>query len=152
MRRVIPLMRVVAIGMLMAWAAAGQSSVQADWRVIPLVVNGKFDPAWEHVGWGSFDVDQGTARTDVDARGMGLLVYTGAKFGDCQIRVVYRSGKPQSNSGVYLRIDDGILSRIGEKTHGVERAKDGQLSPDMVNRMKEASEKALGAWYAVHHG
>ena len=58
----------------------------------------------------------------------------------------------QSNSGVFVRIDDGILSRIGEKTHGVQREKDGQLSPEMVSRMKEASEKQLGAWYAVHHG
>jgi hypothetical protein len=83
---------------------------------------------------------------------MGLLVYTREKFGDCQIRVVYRGNKPEANSGVFIRIDDGILSRIGEKTHGVERKQDGSLSPEMVSRMKEASEKQLGAWYAVHHG
>ena len=145
-------MRLLATGLLVAWAVAGQSSAPAEWRPLPLVVNGKLDAAWKHVGWGGFVVNQGALRTQVDARGMGLLVYTGEKFGDCQIRIVYRSEKPRSNSGVFVRIDDGILSRIGEKTHGVQREKDGQLSPEMVSRMKEASEKQLGAWYAVHHG
>ena len=145
-------MRLLATGLLIAWAAAGQSSAPTEWRVIPLAVNGKLDAAWKHIGWGGFIVDHGAARTEVDARGMGLLVYTREKLGDCQIRIVYRSEKPASNSGVFVRIDDGILSRIGEKTHGVQREKDGQLSPEMVGRMKEASEKQLGAWYAVHHG
>ncbi len=145
-------MRVLAIGLLMVCAAAAQNPAPAEWRALPLVVDGKLDSAWKHVGWGGFVVDGGAARTQVDARGMGLLVYTREKFGDCQIRVVYRSEKPASNSGVFIRIDDGILRRIGEKTHGVERQKDGQLSPEMVSRMKEASEKQLGAWYPVHHG
>jgi hypothetical protein len=138
--------------MLTAWTASGQPSAPAEWRTLPLVVNGKLDVAWKHLGWGGFVVDKGAARTQVDARGMGLLLYTREKFGDCQIRIVYRSEKPQSNSGVYIRIHDGILSKIGEKTHGVKREKHGGLSPEMVNRMKEASEKQLGAWYAVHHG
>jgi hypothetical protein len=145
-------MRVLPIGLLMAWAAAGQSSGPAEWRTLPLVVDKKVHPAWKHVGWGGFVVDGGAARTEVDARGMGLLVYTAEKFGDCQIRIVYRSEKPESNAGVFIRIDNGILSKVGEKTHGVERQKNGQLSPEMVSRMKEASEKQLGAWYPVHHG
>jgi hypothetical protein len=143
-------MRVLPIGLLMACAVAGQSSAPEEWRALPLVVNGKLDSAWKHVGWGGFAVDGGAARTQVDARGMGLLVYTREKFGDCQIRVVYRSEKPESNSGVFIRIDDGILSRIGEKTHGVERQKDGQLSPEMVSRMKEASERRLGSALGQH--
>ncbi len=145
-------MRVLAMALLTAWAAAGQGSAPAGWRVLPLVVNGKLDSAWKHVDWGGFDVDQGAARAQPDPRGMGLLVYTREKFGDCQIRVTYRSEKPSSNSGVYIRIDDGILSKIGEKTQGVERKSDGSLSPEMVNRMKESSEKQVAAWYPVHHG
>lgn len=146
------IMRVLALGWLMVLAAAGQSPAATEWKVLPLVVDGKIHSAWKHMGWGGFIVEQGAARTQVDPRGMGLLVYTPSKFGDCQIKVVYRSEKPASNSGVYIRIDDGVLSRAGEKTHGVEREKNGQLSPEMVNRMKEASEKELGAWYPVHHG
>jgi hypothetical protein len=56
-------MRVLEMGLLMAWAAAGQSSAPAEWRILPLVVDGKLDAAWKHVGWGGFVVDQGAART-----------------------------------------------------------------------------------------
>jgi len=145
-------MRVLAMGLLLTWAAAGLSSAPAEWEILPLVADGKIDAAWKQVDWGGFVVDQGSARTQPDARGMGLLVYSRAKFGDCQIRVVYRSEKPHSNSGVFIRMDDGILSRLGQKTEGVQREKDGQLSPEMVSRMKASSEKQIGAWYAVHHG
>src|SRR3954453_5851214 len=124
-------MRVLAMVLLMTWAAAGQTSAPAEWQVVPLVVDGKIDAAWKQVDWGGFVVDQGSARTQPDPRGMGLLVYTRAKFGDCQIRVLYRSEKPHSNSGVFIRLDDGILSKLGEKTQGVERKEDGQLSPEM---------------------
>src|SRR5512132_2140898 len=109
-------MRVLAMGLLLTWAAAGLSSAPAEWEILPLVVDGKIDAAWKQVDWGGFVVDQGAVRTQPDARGMGLLVYTRAKFGDCQIRVVYRSEKPHSNAGVFIRMDDGILSRLGEKT------------------------------------
>ena len=144
----------LAVTLLVALTAAApaQTAKPDGWRTLPLVTGNKLDSAWKHLGWGGFVVDNGTARTQVDPRGMGLLVYTREKFGDCQIRVTYKSEKPVSNSGVYVRIDDGIISRMGEKTHGVDREKDGKLSPEMVSRMKEASEKQLGAWYPVHHG
>src|SRR4030095_14541584 len=80
-RRLIRFMRVLAIGMLMACTAAGQTSAPAEWRTLPLVVKGTLDSGWKHVGWGGFVVDQGVACTQVDARGMGLLVYTREKFG-----------------------------------------------------------------------
>ncbi|HEY3743003.1 MAG TPA: DUF1080 domain-containing protein [Bryobacteraceae bacterium] len=145
-------MRYLPIPLLLlscSFLAAGQ-----DWKVLPLVVNGKIDPAWKQVDWGGFIVDKNPTalRTQPAPQGMGLLVYTAAKFGDCQLRIVYRSEKPHSNSGVLIRIDDGILNKIGEKTNGVEREKDGGLSPAMVARMKNSSEQQIGAWYAVHHG
>ena len=133
-------------------SGARDSNKQGGWKILPLVVNGKIDPAWKQVDWGGFIVDQGVARTQPDPRGMGLLVYTASTLGDCQIRVTYRSEKPHSNSGVLIRIDEGILKKIGEKTNGVEREKDGNLSPPMVSRMKNSSEQQAGAWYAVHHG
>ena len=145
-------MHMLAMGLLIAWAAAGECSSAAEWQVLPLVVDGKIDAAWKQVDWGGFVVDHGALRTQPYSRGMGLLVYTKARLGDCRIRVIYRSEKPQSNSGVFIRMDDGILSRLGEKTKGVQREKDGQLSPEMVGRMKTSSEMQIGAWYAVHHG
>ena len=136
----------------LAAAAAAQSPPTPAWRVLPLIEGGKVHPAWAQVGWGGFVVDQGSLRTQCDERGMGLLVYTREKFGACQIRVVYRSEKPQSNAGVFVRIDDGILGRIGEKSPEVHRNENGKLAPEMIARLQEASAKHLGGWYPVHHG
>jgi hypothetical protein len=83
---------------------------------------------------------------------MGLLVYTAEKIGDSEIRIVYRSEKPQSNAGVFVRIDDGILKRIGEKSPEVRRQANGRLAPEMIEKLKVASEKHLGGWYPAHHG
>ncbi len=49
-------------------------------------------------------------------------------------------------------MDDGILRKIGEKSPEVRRDRNGKLSPEMIARLKEASEKQLGGWYPVHHG
>src|SRR5688572_23551139 len=55
------------------------------WRTLPLVKDGKVDPAWVQVGYGGFAVHDGTMRTDCDEKGLGLLLYRKEKFGDCQI-------------------------------------------------------------------
>jgi arylsulfatase A-like enzyme len=122
------------------------------WRALPLITSGKIDSAWAQVGWGGFVVDNGALRAEPDDRGMGLLLYQAGKFGDCQLRILYRSEKPKSNSGIYVRLDDGILGKIGEKSLEVHRDAKGKLSPDMIKRLEESSEKHLGAWYPVHHG
>lgn len=121
------------------------------WRSLPLVTDGKADPAWFHTGFGGFVVDDGALRTDCDERGLGLLVYGKEAFGDCQIRVVYRAEKPKSNSGVYVRIGDGILKAKDDKVPPATR-EGGKLTDAGLKAMQEASEKELGAWYAVHHG
>jgi hypothetical protein len=131
---------------LMAAASA------ADWRVLPLIAEGKVHASWKQVGWGGFVVDQGALRTECDERGMGLLVYTQEKIGDSEIRIVYRSEKPQSNAGVFVRIDDGILKRIGERSPEVRRQANGRLAPEMIEKLKVASRMHLGGWYPVHHG
>ena len=104
------------------------------------------------MGWGGFAVDGGALRTEPDDRGMGLLLYKPQKFGDCQIRIVYRCEKPTSNAGIFVRIDDGVLAKIGEKSPEVHRDAKGKLSPAMIEKLKEASAKHLGGWYPVHHG
>jgi hypothetical protein len=115
-------------------AATGQ------WRSLPLIADGKIDAAWAQVGWGGFVVDAGSLRTVCDERGMGLLLYKPEKFGDCQVRVVYRCEKPKSNAGVFVRIDDGILAKIGENSPEVHRDGKGKLSPQMLDRIKQASD------------
>ena len=122
------------------------------WRTLPLITEGKPDAAWAQVGWGGFVVEDGTLRTACDERGMGLLLYRAEKFGDCQLRVVYRCEKAKSNSGIYVRLEEGALARVGEKSPEVHRDTQGKLSREMIEILKGASEKQLGAWYPVHHG
>ena len=83
---------------------------------------------------------------------MGLLFYKPETFGDCQVRVVYRCEKPTSNAGVFVRIDDGLVAKIGAQSPEVRRDAKLQLSPQMLDRIKQASDEHLGGWYPVHHG
>src|SRR5918999_4780255 len=131
--------------------AAPAAAAERSWRSLPLIQGGKVAPAWFHTGYGTFTVDDGALRTDCDERGLGLLVYGKEKFGDCQVRVVYRSKDPRSNAGVYIRIDDGILQQAGKQPPPASR-ENGKLTEQGLAAMKEASEKDLGPWYAVHHG
>jgi hypothetical protein len=123
-----------------------------EWRALPLISDGKVHPAWFHTGWGTFTVDDGALRTDCDERGLGLLVYGKEKFGDCQIRIVYRSKDPRSNAGVYVRIGEGILAKAGEKTSPARRLEGNRLTDESLEAMKRDSEQEKGPWYAVHHG
>jgi hypothetical protein len=74
-----------------------QESTQ-DWRQL---FNGKDLTGWKHVGPGSMSVENGMIRGH---GGMGLLYWTGEKFGNCTIRVVFKMRDENSNSGVFIRI------------------------------------------------
>jgi hypothetical protein len=63
--------------------------------------NGRDLDGWEHVGPGGFTVVDGCLQTE---GGMGLLWYTRESFGDCTLRVVYRTTRREDNSGVFIRI------------------------------------------------
>jgi hypothetical protein len=63
--------------------------------------NGVDFNGWEHVGPGRFVLEDGLLKTE---GGMGLLWYTRETFGDCILRVVYKTTAPDSNSGVFIRI------------------------------------------------
>ncbi|HUE70491.1 MAG TPA: DUF1080 domain-containing protein, partial [Pirellulaceae bacterium] len=112
----------------------------------------KVDPGWTLVGYGSFDVAGGVLRTAPDEKGLGLLLYTKEKFGDCQIRVVFRAEDAKSNAGVFVRIDDGILQQVGKNHAPAKRDERGKLTTESLQIFKDASERGIGAWYAVHHG
>jgi len=75
-----------------------QQDNTTDW--IPLF-NGKNLSGWKHVGNGYMTVEDGIIQTH---GGMGLLYWTGAKFGNCIIRVVYRMRDENSNAGFFIRI------------------------------------------------
>jgi len=64
--------------------------------------NNKNLDGWEHVGDGSFIIEDGML---ISQGGMGLLWYTGQKFGNVKIRVVYK-GASKNNAGVFIRIPE----------------------------------------------
>jgi hypothetical protein len=84
------------------------------WR--PLFDGKAFD-GWEHIGPGKFVVENGLLKTE---GGMGLLWFTREKFGDCVIRVVYKTEKEESNSGVFVRIADKPSDPWFAVHHGYE--------------------------------
>lgn len=146
-----PLLATFALA-LVSCAAAARSDDKSGWRALPLIKDGKVDPAWVQVGWGGFEVEDNTLRTAPDARGLGMLLYKKEKFGDCELRVVFKTKDGRSNSGVFVRIDDGILKHANEKALPATRNENGTLSEEGARAMQESSEKELGPWYAVHHG
>jgi hypothetical protein len=99
---------------LTAWAEKSNQASSSDWR--PLF-DGRSLEGWEHVGPGEFVVEDGALRTN---GGMGLLWYTREKFGNCAIRVVYKTGTPRSNSGIYIRIADRPTEPWFAVHHGFE--------------------------------
>jgi hypothetical protein len=72
----------------------------ADWKQL---YNGKDLSGWQHVGPGEFVIENGLLKTQ---GGMGLLYYTGGKIGNSTIRVVFKTGAKEANSGVYIRLPE----------------------------------------------
>lgn len=81
-----------------AWLMCVPAAAEDAWR--PLF-NGKDLGGWEHVGPGGFQIEDGLLKTE---GGMGLLWYTGEKFGNVVLRVVYKISHPEDNAGVFIRI------------------------------------------------
>lgn len=80
--------------------AARAPKLTAEWR--PLF-NGRDTAGWELSGPGEFRVENGEL---VTYGGLGTLWYMREQLGDCQIRVVFRLGSSNANSGVHLRIPE----------------------------------------------
>ena len=80
-------------------ARAEEKKMDEAWR--PLF-NGHDLTGWKMAGPGEFKIEDGHLVTH---GGMGLLWHTGAPLGDCEIKVVYKTDRPNDNSGVFIRID-----------------------------------------------
>jgi hypothetical protein len=105
MRRPVLWTIVASAAMLSGWSARAQRTSagrpvidKSGWTQL---WNGKNLAGWEHVGPGKFVVEDGMLKSE---GGMGLLWYTRRKFGNCVIRVVYKTTKKTDNSGVFIRI------------------------------------------------
>lgn len=105
---------VTFLGTFPAAHAAEPRVADPPWR--PLF-DGRTLDGWEHVGPGKFVIEDGVLRTE---GGMGLLWYARETLGDCVIRVVYKTGTPRSNSGVYIRIADRPKDPWFAVHHGFE--------------------------------
>ena len=82
---------------LMLLLLAGVSPA-AEWKQL---FNHRDLTGWKMVGPGRFVVEDGMLKTE---GGMGLLWYSGEKFGDATLRVVFKTATEQANSGVYIRL------------------------------------------------
>jgi hypothetical protein len=107
-------MSTVAVLIGAAIAGQGESPQGKEWRTI---FDGKSLVGWEHIGPGKMVLEGGGIRTD---GGMGLLWFTKEKFGDCVIRVVYKTGSRRANSGVFVRIADKPKDPWYAVHHGYE--------------------------------
>lgn len=143
---------VIACVATFALSAADKKTDTDGWRALPLIKDGKVDPSWAHTGWGGFVVEDGTIRTECDPRGLGLLFYKKERLGNCQIRVVFKTKDERSNSGVYVRIADGILKQAGRHGPTFERDAAGKISDASMEKAKAEAEREEGPWYAVHEG
>lgn len=65
--------------------------------------NGKDLTGWKMTGPGEFVVEDGMLKT---VGGMGLLYYTQEKFGNCVLRVVFKTATDHANSGVIIRLPE----------------------------------------------
>ncbi|MCI0695144.1 DUF1080 domain-containing protein [candidate division KSB1 bacterium] len=143
---------VVLLLLSLIWISAAAAQAERPWRSLPLIKDGKVDESWTQIGYGRMVIDDNSLRTECDAKGMGLFLYTKERFGNCQIRVVYRSKDSKSNAGVFIRIDEGILTHLNEKPVALQRNEKGELTPESLKAAQAASEELKGPWYAVHRG
>ncbi len=73
-------------------------SPAAEWKQL---FNHRDMTGWKMVGPGRFVIEDGMLKTE---GGMGLLWFTGEKFGDATVRVVFKTATEHANSGVYIRL------------------------------------------------
>jgi hypothetical protein len=132
--------------------ASAESGSDPAWRRLPLVKEGKVDASWFHVGWGGFVVDDGFLRTNPAGKGLGLLVYEKERLGNCQIRVVFKAREARCNSGIYVRLSDGILDQVNNPGAAFDRDASGKISKASLDKVQASGEREEGPWYAVHHG
>jgi hypothetical protein len=104
----------LAPALLLALVPLASAKDESGWRVL---FDGKGLDGWEHVGPGKMVLKDRLLTTE---GGMGLLWYTMEKFGDCTLRVVYKTTSKASNSGVFVRIADKPKDEWFAVHHGYE--------------------------------
>ncbi|MBK5293194.1 MAG: DUF1080 domain-containing protein [Acidobacteriia bacterium] len=105
---------------------------------------------WKMVGPGRFDIEDGNLKT---VGGMGLLYYEREQFGDCTIRVVFKTTSDHSNSGVFIRLpekpqDPWYGVHNGYEVQIDERGDEWHATGALYSLAKTAkgSQKPAGEW------
>jgi hypothetical protein len=145
-------LKFLLLGLLLSTTSLLAEQKMSSWRPLPLIKNGQVDPSWVHIGYGKFVVDNGALRTDPAPEGLGLLVFKRERFGDCQLRVVFKPKEERSNSGFYVRIDDGILKQTNNPGAKYIRDSQGKPTAESSKLMEASAEKDESIWYGVNHG
>ena len=122
------------------------------WRALPLIAGGRVAEDWVHVGWGGFVVDGDALKTECDPKGLGLLVYKKERLGNCQLRILFKSKDAKSNSGVIVRMADGIFDQTNNPGATFDRDARGKISQPSMQRMMASAGREEGPWFAVHRG
>jgi len=138
------MLRLCALVLLVARSAA---AADGTWKQL---FDGKDTAGWEHVGPGGFTVQDGLLVTQ---GGMGLLWFTGEKFGDAVIRVLFCAAGARSNSGVLIRIPEKPKDPWYAVHHGyevqIEEAGDEYHRTGVIYSMSKAlapAPLAEGGW------
>lgn len=148
-----PWSRLILVPLLLCIAFPSPEAAAADgWRKLPLITRGRLDRNWVHIGHGGWVVEDGTLKTQPAAKGLGLLVFKKERFGNCQIRLVFKTKEISSNSGLYIRMNDGVLKQIRSPGAAYVHDKKGAITPESMERMKASALRDEGPWYGVHHG
>jgi hypothetical protein len=85
-----------------------------EWRTL---LDATHTNGWKMVGPGEFKWENGDL---VTYGGMGLLYYERERFGNCQIRVVFKLTDTNDNSGVFIRIAEPPRDPWDAVNHGFE--------------------------------
>jgi len=94
--------RVFSIALVVLACLSLVGTFAAQQKSTPLF-NGKNLDGWQHVGPGSFAVEDGLLKTQ---GGMGLLWYAERKIGRAKLRVIFKLTGKESDSGVFIRIPE----------------------------------------------
>ncbi|MBI4165989.1 MAG: DUF1080 domain-containing protein [Acidobacteria bacterium] len=83
---------------LFIFAAMPATAQEKGWKQL---FNGKDLTGWQQVGPGNFVVEKGMLKP---VGGMGLLYWKEKPIANAVIRIVYKTTRPDDNSGVFIRI------------------------------------------------
>ncbi|HXZ81284.1 MAG TPA: DUF1080 domain-containing protein [Terriglobales bacterium] len=131
------LLRIFLLVVLMVDVSTLAQTGSGEWKDL---FNGRDLSGWKHVGPGEMTVSNGLIETH---GGMGLLYWTGGKFGNCVIRVVFQMAHENDNSGVFIRIPIEPREPWMPVNYGYEAQIDGREDDYHVTGVLYSLTKAM---------